>query len=74
MGMQTFLLVLNPQKKETMKNSEISAKARNKPIVNSPFGAVHLKVKWFLFSLDVPLLVPSMVVCLHPLTCFTYVT
>jgi len=50
--MQTFLLVLNPQKKETMKNSEISAKARNKPIVNSPFGAVHLKVKWFLFSLD----------------------
>jgi len=39
-------------KKETMKNSEINAKARNKTIVNSPFGAVHLKVKRFLFSLD----------------------
>jgi hypothetical protein len=35
-----------------MKNSEINAKARNKPMVNSPFGAVQLKVKLFLFPLD----------------------
>jgi hypothetical protein len=40
-------------KKETMKNSEISAKARNKPIVNSPFGAVQLKARRSLFTLDV---------------------
>lgn len=40
-------------KKETMKSSEISARARNKTIVNSSFGAVHLKVKGFLCPLDV---------------------
>lgn len=40
-------------KNETMKNSEIRARARNKTIVNSPFGAVHLKVKRVLRSLGV---------------------
>ena len=40
-------------KNETMKSSEISARARNKTIVNSPFGAVQLKVKRFLCPLDV---------------------
>ena len=42
-----------PTKKETMKNSEINAKARNEPIVISPFWVVQpLKVELSPFSLD----------------------
>ena len=39
-------------KNETMKSSEISARARNKAIVNNPCGAVQLKAKRFLCPLD----------------------
>jgi len=47
-----------PAKNDIMKNSEIRAKTRNNPMVNSPLGAVQLKVESF-FPLDVLILVSS---------------
>ena len=63
-----------PVKNETMKNSEIRAKERNKPKVNNPFGAVHLKVKR-LRPLDLAILVPSvMLACFFTRFCPKYIT
>lgn len=49
-----------PVKNETMKNSEIRARTRNKPIAVSPFGSLHVKVKRFR-PLVVAILVPSVI-------------
>jgi hypothetical protein len=41
-----------PVKKETITNSEISARTKKETIVNSPFGAVHLKVELYSCPFD----------------------
>ena len=62
-----------PMKKETMKNSETKATARNSPAVNSPFGAVQLKAVGSIFSLDAIFPVP-LIVDVFAAVCCVYVT